>query len=125
MFNIGMGELLVVLVVAMVLVGPGDLPKVTHWLARAFKSIRTTVKSITTELSLDEDIREVKEAGRELKETVHNINPLSEVTDEIEKTKRETKEAFNILGDLNKNIPEESRKTPVKTDDIKKDTREV
>ncbi|MDR0719684.1 MAG: twin-arginine translocase TatA/TatE family subunit [Treponema sp.] len=125
MFNIGMGELLVILVAAMVLVGPGDLPKVTHWLARAFKSIRTTVKSITTELNLDEDIREVKKAGRELKETVHNINPLAEVTDEIEKTKRETREAFTILDDLNKNISEESEKTPVKNDDLKKDTREV
>jgi sec-independent protein translocase protein TatB len=125
MFNIGMGELLVILVAAMVLVGPGDLPKVTHWLAKAFKSIRTTVKSITTELSLEEDIREVKKAGKELKETVHNINPLAEVTDEIEKIKHETREAFTILDDLNKNISEESEKTPVKTDDLKKDTREV
>jgi sec-independent protein translocase protein TatB len=121
MFNIGMGELLVILIVAMVLVGPGDLPKVTRWIANAFKSIRTTVKSITTELSLEEDIREVKEAGKELKETVRNINPLVEVTDEIEKVKRETREAFNILDDLNKNVLEESEKTPVKTDEIKKE----
>jgi Sec-independent protein translocase protein TatA len=113
------------MVVAMVLVGPGDLPKVTRWLARAFKSIRTTVKSIAAELSLEEDIREVKNAGKELKETIHNINPLAEVTDEIEKTKRETREVFNILGDPSKNIPEESQKTPGKPGDIKKDTREV
>jgi sec-independent protein translocase protein TatB len=125
MFNIGMGELLVILVAAMVLVGPGDLPKVTRWLAKAFKYIRTTVKSITAELSIEEDLREVKEAGKELKETVHSINPLAEVTDEIEKTKRETREAFNILEDLNKNKPEEGQKTLVKTGGIEKDTREV
>jgi sec-independent protein translocase protein TatB len=125
MFNIGMGELLVILVVAMALVGPGDLPKVTRWIARVFKSMRTMVKSLTAELSLEEDIRRVKEAGKELKETVHDINPLAELTDEIEETKRETREAFNILDDLNKNILEENKKTPVKTDDIKKDTREV
>jgi sec-independent protein translocase protein TatB len=125
MFNIGLGELLVILVVAMALVGPGDLPKITHWLAKAFKTIRATVKSVAEELSLEEELREVKEAGKELKETVHNINPLAEVSDEIEKTKRETRDAFSILDDLNKNILEESKKTPVKTDDIKKDTREV
>jgi Tat protein translocase TatB subunit len=128
MFNIGMGELLVVLAVAMVLVGPSDLPKIARWIARAFKSIRVAVKQFSETLNLDEDIKEVKEAGKMLRETVHDINPLAELTDEIKETKRETKEAFNVLGDLNKNIlnfDANMSKTPEKTGGTAKDTGEV
>jgi Tat protein translocase TatB subunit len=128
MFNIGMGELLVILVAAMVLVGPSDLPKVARWIAKAFKSIRAAVNQFSSALNLEEDIKEIKETGRTLRETVHDINPLAELSDEIKETKRETKEAFNVLGDLNKtvfNIDAGASKTPEKTGGTAQDTGEV
>ena len=42
MFNIGVGEILIVLVVAFVIVGPDDLPKVARWLGRQVRRPRTT-----------------------------------------------------------------------------------
>jgi Tat protein translocase TatB subunit len=128
MFNIGMGELLVIVALAMVLVGPSDLPKVTRWIARVFKSIRAAVKQFSEALNLDEDIKEVKEAGKMLRETVHDINPVAEITDEIEQTKRETREAFSVLGDLNKNVlgvEAKASKTPAETAGVEKNTGEV
>ena len=40
MFNIGFAELIVVLMVTFLIVGPKDLPKVARWLARLVKGIR-------------------------------------------------------------------------------------
>jgi sec-independent protein translocase protein TatB len=123
-----MGELLVILAVAMMLVGPSDLPKVARWIAKAFKSIRVAVEQFSSSLNLDEDIKEIKETGQMLRETVHDINPLAELTDEIKETKRETKEAFNVLGDLNRNVFDMNAnpsKTPEKTGGVTQDTGEV
>lgn len=39
MFNIGFSELLLVLLVAFLVVGPKDLPKVARWLGRTVKKI--------------------------------------------------------------------------------------
>lgn len=119
---------MVILAVAMVLVGPSDLPKVTRWIARVFKAIRVAIKDFSEAISLDEDIKEVKEAGKMLRETVHDLNPVTELTDEIEKTRRETKEAFSVLGDLNKKVLDTDTKTtkaPRETGGAIQDTREV
>ena len=40
LLNIGLGELLVVLLVAYVVVGPRDLPRVSRWLGRQVRRIR-------------------------------------------------------------------------------------
>lgn len=40
MFNIGFSELLLVLLVAFLVVGPKDLPKVARWLGRTVKKSR-------------------------------------------------------------------------------------
>ena len=42
MFNIGFSELLLVLLVAFLVVGPKDLPKVARWLGRTVKKSRTS-----------------------------------------------------------------------------------
>ena len=46
MFNIGLGELLIVLVVAFVIVGPDDLPRVARWLGRQVRRLRTLIRDI-------------------------------------------------------------------------------
>jgi sec-independent protein translocase protein TatB len=100
MFGIGMGELLVILALALVLVGPEDLPKVARWLARALRKTRGIIKDFTASVNMREDIAEVKEAGKMLRETVHEINPVAELTDEIEQVKRETREEIQSLTGL-------------------------
>jgi Tat protein translocase TatB subunit len=100
MFGIGMSELLVILAVALVVVGPGDLPKVARGLAKAIKLIRKTLKQFMDAINLEDELREVKEAGNMLRETVHDINPLAGVTDEIEAVKRETQGVFNSIKEL-------------------------
>ena len=46
MFNIGMMELVLILLVAFLVVGPKDLPKVARWIARQIKNLRKLVREV-------------------------------------------------------------------------------
>lgn len=79
MFNIGMMELLVVLLVAFLVVGPKDLPKVARWLARMVKKLRGFVDSVKDELGLDELAEEVNEVKSEVEESVRGADVTAEM----------------------------------------------
>jgi len=100
MFNIGMVELLILFAVAVVVVGPQDLPRVMRWLAQTLKRIRNMIQEFSSALNIEEEIKEVKEAGAMLKESVREINPVAELTDEIEKVRGLTQADIKSLTDL-------------------------
>ena len=100
MFNIGMIELLILFAVAVIVVGPKDLPKVARWLAGVLRSIRNMVLEFSSALNVEEEMKEVKEAGNMLKESVQDINPIAELTDEIQKVKEATQTELKALTDL-------------------------
>ena len=100
MFNIGMVELLVLLAVAVVVVGPRDLPKVARWLAGVLRKLRDMITEFSSALNFEEDIKVIKEAGNELRESVREINPVHELTDEIQKVREATQTEIKALTDL-------------------------
>ncbi|MDD4321712.1 MAG: Sec-independent protein translocase protein TatB [Acidaminococcaceae bacterium] len=65
--GIGIGEIMVVLIIGFIVVGPEDLPKVARTLAKCVKKIRSYMKELTK--SFEEEIKadEIKEAGRNIK----------------------------------------------------------
>ena len=68
MFNIGFSELLLVLLVAFLVVGPKDLPKVARWLGRTVKKSRRLLNEIKKESGWDElekEVRDVQQGRRE------------------------------------------------------------
>ena len=70
MFNLGMMEILLVLAVAFLVVGPKDLPKVARWIARQIKSIKKLVREIKKETGWDEFAKEFKDVADDVKSTV-------------------------------------------------------
>ena len=60
MLNLGMMEILLVLAVAFLVVGPKDLPKVARWIARQVKSIKKLVREIKKETGWDEFAKELR-----------------------------------------------------------------
>lgn len=54
MFQIGFSELMLVLLIAFVIVGPKDLPKVARWLGRTLKKLRRMMADLKSEMGLDE-----------------------------------------------------------------------
>lgn len=93
MFNIGFTELLLILLVAFVVVGPKDLPKVARWLARAVKKSRRLLNDIKKETGWDSLEKEVNDVRSDVKDAVQQVD-LSETLRETRESVKKTAEEF-------------------------------
>ena len=114
MFGIGLPEMIVIAIVALVFIGPKNLPGVLRsvgrglvQLKRATNEVRTTVQDEMDQIERDIDLKEIREAATNVKEDVDGVksgmDPLSmkrissgeqldavaDVMDEQEKKKNE------------------------------------
>lgn len=69
MFGIGMPELVVIMVVALIVLGPKRLPEAARGLGKAFAELRRATSGITEELDnaqimLDEEVRSAERNAR-------------------------------------------------------------
>ena len=73
MFNIGIGELVVVAVVALFVFGPGRLPEVARAFGKGIREFRKAMQEVGREMQLD-DIREVKKSAEQgVRDVKHEI----------------------------------------------------
>lgn len=79
MFNLGMMEILLVLAVAFLIVGPKDLPKVARWIARQIKSLKKLIREIKKETGWDEFAKEFKDVADDVKSTVKDADIREDV----------------------------------------------
>ena len=96
MFNVGFAELILILLVAFLVVGPQDLPKVARWLGRLIKQGRRMFTEFQEEVGLESTVEELKEVQRDLNTTISKADPRKDITDakrDFEKALRESKEA--------------------------------
>ena len=89
MFNIGAGEILLVLVVAFVIVGPDDLPRVARWLGRMVRKLRTLIRDIKAETGWDEVEKEVREVQKDVKQTVREMDISADLKDAVKDVNQE------------------------------------
>ena len=74
MFNLGMMEILLVLAVAFLVVGPKDLPRVARWIARQIKSLKKLIREVKKETGWDEFAKEFKDVADDVKSTVKDAD---------------------------------------------------
>lgn len=92
MFNIGFAELLLVLVIAYVIVGPKDLPKVARWLARLVRSARRMIREIKQEVGWDEMISETSDIRQDVNSAIKEADvtaDLKQAGDTLRESMRE------------------------------------
>lgn len=94
MFNIGFSELLLVLLVAFLVVGPKDLPKVARWLGRAVKKSRRLLNEIKKESGWDELEKEVRDVQHDVKNAVKQGDVSAELR-EAKKSVQDSAEKFD------------------------------
>ena len=104
MFNLGMMEIVLVLAVAFLIVGPKDLPKVARWIARQLKSLKKVIREIKKETGWDEFAKEFKDVADDVKATVKDADIRKDVTDAaddlrstVEDVRKEVKKASDEL----------------------------
>ena len=74
MFNIGFSELILILLVAFVIVGPKDLPKVARALGRGVRNVKRWIDEFKEETGLDEAIDEFNKTSRDLERTLKAVS---------------------------------------------------
>ena len=81
MFGIGLPELIIIMVIALIVIGPSKLPDLAKALGKGMAEFRKATQEIKDSLDLDEDIEEVK------KDLVDSVSGLDEPLDlpELEK----------------------------------------
>ena len=105
--NIGFGELIMVLLVAFLVVGPKDLPKVARWLGRQVRMIRRMIEELKKETGWDDMEREIKQTKKELdvrdelrdasQELQRNLNALKKDVDKMDEEAKKEREARKHL----------------------------
>jgi Tat protein translocase TatB subunit len=86
MFGIGLPELLIIMVIALIVIGPSKLPDLAKALGKGMAEFRKATQEIKDSLDLDEDIQEVK------KDLVDSVSGLDEPIDLPELDKKEEEE---------------------------------
>ena len=83
MFNIGFSELILVLLVAFLVVGPKDLPRVARWLGRTVKKLRGFIREVKKETGWDEIEKDFKDSKAEVDQTVRGLKKDMDISPEL------------------------------------------
>lgn len=82
MFGMGMPELLLILVVALVVVGPRKLPDIAKALGKGMRQFREATDEIKQGLQDNETYQEFNEAKKSFKDTMDSVNPKTYLNSE-------------------------------------------
>ena len=111
-FNIGFSEVVLVLLIAFLVVGPKDLPKVARWLGRTVKKIRRMIKEVKREAGWDEFEKEIKDTKSDVNSTLNDLKKDIDITSDLK----------DASSDLNKSLNDVQKELD-QTGKILKDTR--
>lgn len=81
MFNIGFSELLLVLIIAYVIVGPKDLPRVARWLGRVVRLCRQMIRELKEEVGWNDMMAETAEVRKDIDDAMKDADISGELKD--------------------------------------------
>ncbi len=82
LFNIGFMEIVLILIIAFVVVGPDDLPKLARGLGKGFKRVRGFINDVRSSVNEDPELHELNE---ELSGLRQEVDPLMKDLSEAKK----------------------------------------
>jgi TatA/E family protein of Tat protein translocase len=98
MFGIGLPELIVIMVIALVVIGPSKLPDLARALGKGLAEFRKASQEIKDSFNLDEEIQTIK------KDTIDTINDFkdsldAEENEEVQESESESAEEATTTDD--------------------------
>lgn len=83
------------LLIAFLVVGPKDLPKVARWLGRMVKKIRLLIREVKKETGWDELEKEFKDTKSDLDDTFKEMKQDLDISAELKDAGKEWKASVN------------------------------
>jgi sec-independent protein translocase protein TatB len=107
MFGIGMPELLLILAIALIVIGPKKLPDLAKSLGRAFAEFKRATSELKDSLEIDSELKDIKRTFHDMSDEIKdamNVDVDSKpedlkVADESEKTEPQKKIKEEKSGD--------------------------
>ena len=85
MFGIGAPEMILILAIALIVIGPKNLPALAKSLGRAFGEFKKATSELKDSLEVDTELQDVKKAFDEMNEDFREtIDINSKLVDEVE-----------------------------------------
>ena len=98
-FHIGFSELIVVLLIAFLVVGPKDLPRVARWLGRMVRKMRQLIREVKKETGWDELEKEFKDTKSDMDETIKDVKKDLDISSELKDAGKEWKASVKGVQD--------------------------
>ena len=105
MFTFGWGEIFLVIIIIVVVIGPKDLPKFIKqigFLTKNLKKISSDFKSSLNEITEESEIRDIAKSIKEVKKIKDGINIKKNFENEINTVKETVNMTEDKISDLNK-----------------------
>ena len=83
------------LLIAFLVVGPKDLPKVARWLGRMVKRIRQLIQEVKQETGWDEFEKELKDTKTDVDQTFSDLKRDMDITPELKSASQELNNSLN------------------------------
>ena len=99
-----MMELVLVLLVAFLVVGPKDLPRVARWIARQVKNVRKLIREVKKETGWNELAAEFKDTGDELKDVMKDADVRRELKSAADELNEEIKSVQKEVDAASQNV---------------------
>lgn len=115
MFNIGFSELIIVLLIAFLVVGPKDLPRVARWLGRSVKKLRQMIQEVKKETGWADLEKEYKDTKNDVDKAVKDLKNDLDVTKELK----------GAADDVNKSVKSVADELHAAGKDIEAETKEI
>ncbi|KFN38855.1 MAG: translocase [Sulfuricurvum sp. MLSB] len=109
MFGMGLGEILIIIIIAVLFLGPDKLPTTMVEIAKFFRSVKGTVSSARATLEEEMKLSEIKEKALDYKKE------LTDASAELERLTNVTEigsELTSVKNDLNLDTPKAAPAAP-------------
>lgn len=87
------------LLIAFLVVGPKDLPKVARWLGRMVKKVRQLIREVKKETGWDELEKEFKDTQSDMDETIKEVKQDLDISSELKDAGKEWKNSVKGVQD--------------------------